>query len=160
MPVRRLSLALLAALLVVAAACSSDEADRDEDGRITRTGQLSVFDLQIGDCIVFDDVPDATVDEVTVTPCDEPHQSEVYAIVEVDDLDAYPGERELSNRAELECLAPFDDYVGIELAESTLFFTYLVPTVRSWQEDQDREVLCLIVAAGRVLEGSVAGSGL
>ncbi len=158
---RRLALlAAVAILAVVGVACSSDEAARDEDGRITSTGQLDVFDLEIGDCIVFDDMPDSTVEDLTVTPCDEPHQSEVYALVEVDDLDAYPGERELSNRAELECVSRFEDYVGIEFAESTLFSTYLIPTVRSWQEAEDREIVCLVVAAGRVLEDSVEGSAL
>jgi hypothetical protein len=100
------------------------------------------------------------METLPVVPCDEPHEGEVYALVELDDLDAYPGERELSDRAEMECLARFAGYVGVELADSTLFTTYMIPSIRGWQDDDDRTVVCLTVSAGGPLTRSVAGSQL
>jgi hypothetical protein len=150
----------LVALVLLVGACSSDDPTRGDDGRIVNGGDLSVFDLVPGDCVVLADDLEAVNETLPVVPCEEPHQAEVYALVEVDDLDAYPGERELSDRAELECLDEFADYVGVDLVDSTLFFTYMIPSVRGWQEEQHRTVVCLVVAAGRPIEGSVAGSGL
>ncbi|MDZ7677564.1 MAG: septum formation family protein [Acidimicrobiales bacterium] len=157
MHTRRLVLAL-AALVLMAAACSNDEPDRDEDGRLTSAGDLSVFDLVEGDCVVLDESLEAANETLPVVPCDQPHQGEVYALVDVDDIDAYPGERELSDRAELECISRFADYVGVDLADSTLYYTYMIPSIRGWQEDDDRTVVCMAVGAGQTLEGSVEGS--
>jgi hypothetical protein len=150
----------LLVLVLVLAACSDDGAKRGEDGRITSAGDLSVFDLVPGDCIVFDDSLEQAMETLPVVPCDEPHEGEVYALVELDDLDAYPGERELSDRAEMECLSRFAGYVGVELADSTLFTTYMIPSIRGWQDDDDRTVVCLTVSAGGPLTRSVAGSQL
>lgn len=148
--------------LVAGSACSGGGPDRDADGRITASGDVDVFDLRVGDCLVLDDSVDASVESLPAVPCDEPHQGEVYALYEIDDedIDTYPGERELSNMAEAVCVAEFADYVGVDLADSTLFFTYLVPSIRGWQDGDDRTVVCLAVAAGRTLEQSVERSGL
>ena len=156
--VRAGAVALVAVLAL--AGCSDDGPDRGEDGRITSAGDLSVFDLVPGDCVVYDDSLESANETLPVVPCDEPHEGEVYALVEIDDLDAYPGERELSNRAELECLARFAGYVGVELADSTLCTTYMIPSIRGWQDDGDRTVVCLTVSAGGPLTRSVAGSQL
>lgn len=145
---------------MVLGACSDDSPDRDGEGRIVSAGDLSVFELSIGDCVVFTSDIEAANSTLPVVPCDEPHQAEVYALVDLDDLDQYPGERELSNRAELECLATFGDYVGVELADSTLFFTYLIPAVRGWQEDGDRTVVCMALGVGGPLDRSVKGTGI
>lgn len=158
----RPSVAVVVALVAVLAGCSDSGPDRDADGRITSSGDIDVFDLQVGDCLVLDDSVEPSVEKLPATPCDEPHQGEVYALHEIDDeeLDTYPGERELSNRAETACVAEFADYVGVDLADSTLFFTYLVPSIRGWQDGNDRTVVCLAVTAGETIEQSVARSGL
>jgi hypothetical protein len=154
-------IAALALVLAVAlGACSDDGPGRDDAGQITSAGDLSVFDLQVGDCVLIDDELEAANETLPVVPCDEPHQAEVYALVDVDDLDQYPGERELSNRAETECVAEFADYVGVDLADSVLFFTYMIPSIRSWQDDDDRTVVCMVLGVGGPLEGSVRGAAI
>lgn len=145
--------------LVALAACSGDSADRDGDGRITSAGDVSVFDLTAGDCVVFDESLEPEVETLPAVPCDEEHNAEVYALVEVDDLDTYPGERELSIRAERDCLAHFADYVGTDLADSTLFPTTAIPAIRGWQDDHDRTVVCFVLTAGEMVTGSLQGSG-
>lgn len=156
---RRLAAAAIFATLLLGA-CSGDSPDRDDDGRIVSSGDLGVYDLRVGDCVLFDSSVESANETVPVVPCEEPHQAEIYALVELEDLDQYPGERELSDRAELECIATFGDYVGAELADSTLFFTYMIPAVRGWQEDGDRTVVCLALGVGGPLEGSLRGSGI
>jgi hypothetical protein len=147
-------------LVGAVAGCSSDDARRGADGRITESGQLSVFDMQPGDCLVLDDELEATNESLMAVPCDEPHQAEVYALVDAEEFDAYPGERELSTWAELECLALFAGYVGVPLADSTLFPTNMIPSVRGWQDADDRTVVCIALSAGGPLEQSVRASGI
>lgn len=149
----------VALVLLVAAGCSDDGADRDDEGHITSAGDVSVFDLVEGDCVIFDESLEPEVETMPAVPCDDPHNGEVYALVDVDDLDAYPGERELSIRAERDCLAHFADYVGIDLADSTLFPTTAIPAIRGWQDDGDRTVVCFVLTAGEMVTGTLRDSG-
>ena len=49
-------------------------------------------------------------------------------------------------------LSPIDDYL-----DSALFYTYLLPSARSW-EDDDRSIICFVTSAGEPLQGSAKGS--
>lgn len=151
----------MAVLVCVAGACSGGGAERDESGRIVSGGEVDVFELQEGDCIVFEDI-ESSVEALAAVPCDEPHEGEVFALVDIDDIEVYPGERELSNRAEVECVSRFADYVGVDLVDSTLFYTYLTPSIRGWQDEDepDRTVVCFVLSAGGPIEVSARDSGL
>ncbi|TVR36596.1 MAG: septum formation family protein [Nitriliruptor sp.] len=117
----------------------------------------NVFSVAPGDC--FDD-PDNAVDEISDVPlvdCEEPHDNEVYAVVELEDGD-YPGDEAVLNRAQDTCLDAFEPYVSEPYATSELFATWLVPTEGSWSEG-DREVVCVLFDADGPLEGSMQDSG-
>ena len=137
------------------------QVERDEEGQITEEGTLSVFDLEVGDC---GDLPDLEVyQSVTVLPCDQGHEFEVYAISTFTDAQGsdYPGDEAAAGWADQECYADFATYVGVSWEESPdLTYTYLYPTEESWAED-DREILCMLthVDEGTALVGSKQGSG-
>jgi len=153
-------LAIPAAIIALLAVVIAD-ADRDDDGEITGSGTLSVFDLAIGDC---GDWPDTEVYlSVTVHPCDIAHDFEVYALREFPDGPeaGYPGETAAEGWADQECLGAFEGYVGIAWEDSPdLTYTYLYPTEESWDEG-DREILCALghVDEGTQLVGSRESSG-
>lgn len=130
----------------------------DEEGDST-----SVFDVEPGACIKAVDEVKAQVSDLVEVPCTEPHAQEAYAVVayqpvegEADD-DAFPGEEALSRFADGACAQEFAGYVGVDYLDSSLFFTYLLPSPRSWEED-DRDVLCLVTTAGEPLTESVEGT--
>jgi hypothetical protein len=167
MRVRGAIAGLVAGLLIVA--CSDDSATRDESGNISEPGEVSVFELRQGDCVEGGE--ELVVDVATLegVPCAQTHSHVVFGIVDLesvarDDVSrfgdgaAYPGEGPLEDEAERVCVNEFASYVGIDYADSELFFTYLVPSVRSWQEDEDREVVCLAMRNGEPMQGSVRGS--
>ena len=91
-------------------------------------------------------------------PCDEPHRQEVFAIPEypAEDGEAYPGEAEIQTYADAACLEKFEEYTGEDYLNSNLFFTYLHPSVDSWNDD-DRTIVCVIVTPGGV-EATSTGS--
>ena len=56
----------------------------------------------------------------------------------------YPGVEELGSFAEVACLEQFEPFVGTSAFDSTLSYSWLVPTLGSWNDEDDREVLCVL----------------
>ena len=132
---RILAVVVVGALVV--AACSGDE-----DGEPV----IDLSDSQIGTCLDFQDSNDVKDGEVTalpVVPCGEPHTNEIYAI-ELSEAATYPGFEALEADAQAKCLGSFEEYVGVSAFDSELFFSWLVPTLNSWDRDDDRQIICLI----------------
>jgi hypothetical protein len=154
---------LLALALALGGGCGGDDdAGRGADGRVTEAGDVSVFELLEGDCLSPPEEVQAGLEQVTVVPCAEPHTQEVFAVLDYEIPDGtdddFPGDSEMEAYAEAECLDPFTDYVGVDYLDSTLFLTFLVPTVVSWNEEGDREVVCIAQTTGEEIQGSVEGS--
>lgn len=128
-------------------------------------GKTSVFDLDVGDCVVTPSAEDTAVEvtEVERVACSEPHQMEVFALQDYvspgsDEAPAdYPGEDAVTAFADAACAAPFADYVGVDYRDSTLFYTYVLPTARSWG-NKDRTITCFATTTGATLDQSVAGT--
>jgi hypothetical protein len=154
---RAASLFMLAALGL--AACSGGKADRGGDGHIKKAGKISVFDLQVGDCLMPGDALGGEIGDIEGVPCDKPHTHEVFALPDYDGGDVYPGEDKLKAFANAQCLEAFEQYTGGDYLESKLFFSYLQPSVKSWQNGKDRRIVCVIVATGTPVEGSAKGTG-
>ena len=152
---------LIAAVALTSAAalgaCSGGGIDRDSKGRITEAGELSVYDLHAGDCL---NPPDRVKDEllkVGVVPCSALHTQEVVALREIDASD-YPGDDAVRQEAEKLCVQPFAEYIGVDYVDSSLFLTYLLPSLRSW-EDGDKDVTCIAqVIDAKGIEGTLQGS--
>ena len=134
-------------------------------GRPTPVGgtTLDVFALNIGEC--FDDPPNfgagIEVLELNGIPCDQPHDNEVYALIDYpgDETAPFPGDDALSAFVEDECLVAFEEYVGGDYFSSNLDFADLRPTAGSWEQG-DREVVCFLYDFDlRPLTGSAVGSG-
>lgn len=136
----------------------------DDDG----TENVSVFELTPNDCVLAPEEPEIELTSVTVVPCDQPHEMEVYAaVVFPETADAastsaagssFPGDAALKDFADGQCAQEFAGYVGIDYRDSSLFFTYLVPSARGWESEVDRTVVCLITTTGEQLSQSVEGT--
>ena len=142
------------------------------------TSSVNVFDVKPGDC--FRPPADVTVEltDLSGVACDQPHEQEAYALVEYsapgaadapaatdapaetpDAGGTFPGDAPLKDFADGACAEQFADYVGVDYRDSSLFFTYLVPSARSWEDDGDRTVICFVTTTGEELTQSVAGTG-
>ena len=148
------------AAVLVGALLSGCSGEEQPDAR-----EISVFDLEPGMCF---NPPETEIREratLVRVPCDEPHQQEVYAVVEYRppagvESTGYPGEQALEKFADGACADHFADYVGTDYPDSTLFFSHLIPSARGWEQEPDRDVTCFVLTTGEPLTGSVAGSGL
>lgn len=146
-PALPFAVALLALSALTACSGGSEEAER-EDGAIVAPGALDVFGVRVGDCLDLDatDATAAQVTDLAAVPCTQPHRHEVFHVGEVTGFDVYPGPSELSSTSDGMCLGAFEDYVGIPYLDSDVQFTYLYPSLASWQDEEDREVVCILVS--------------
>lgn len=143
----------LAATLLLGSATLSGCGWFGDDGEGT-----SVFDAEPGMCFHALTEVEAQVDDLDEVACTEQHALEAFALVSyAEDDDTFPGADDLSAFADGHCAREFRDYVGVDYLDSSLYFTYLLPSPRSWEEN-DREVLCLVTTAGEPLTESVKGS--
>lgn len=117
----------------------------------------SVFQLRVGDCLNPPSKVAAQVVTVSVIPCNRPHTQEVFALVKDAGPSTYPGAESIQTVANAKCLQYFAGYVGVPYQRSSLFYTYLLPSVRSW-EAGDRTITCIITTTGQRLTSSVKGS--
>jgi len=136
------------ALTVVVAACGGDD-----DGE-------PVIDLgasAIGTCLDFGDTVGADIERLPVVPCEEQHTHEIFAVVNSAE-ETYPGFEALEAEAQAVCLQPFEQYVGVSAFDSDLFYSWLVPTLTSWEQDDDTEIVCVVGEDNAApLVGSVRG---
>lgn len=118
-----------------------------------QTGTISVFELEVGDCISTPSGP-----TVTGVPCSEPHDFEVYALFDVPGGPSapYPGDASITDTADTGCQGDrFTDYVGEPYATSEIYATSLSPSEATWTQQGDREVVCLARAQSGQLTGTV-----
>lgn len=160
--------------------CSREEPVRGEDGYVRRVDAISVFDLRVGDCAIPPEKVtkdfQGNLPTITVMPCQAEHTLEYYDKVPYSlapdrpgtsgttvpaNIDTYPGEAALKLFADSRCANRFEAYVSTAYTDSKLFLTYLTPSVRSWNDpdQRDRDVLCFVTTAGEKLTSSVKGSG-
>jgi hypothetical protein len=114
-------------------------------GTDTPTGEgdnTDVFTIKVGDCL-NDGGVEGEVSEVPTVDCAEPHDSEAYASIMMDDGD-FPGDQAVEDQAVADCTTEFNSFVGVDYQDSALDFAYYYPTEESWANG-DREILCLIV---------------
>jgi hypothetical protein len=113
--------------------------------------------LSPGDCIAG--LPETYIYAVARVGCEEPHLLEVFALFDLAEAAPYPGDRAVADAADDGCVQRFDAYVGTPYLESELDVGHATPTGQTWDEEDDRTVICWTFARdGSLLSRSVADS--
>ncbi len=161
---RAVAVLAIAATTVALSGCSllnqlagGGQAIRDEGGAVVEgNDSTDVFTVRVGDCLNDAEAAEE-VETVPTTPCEGPHDSEVYASVILTETE-YPGDEDILSRADEECLAGFETFVGTAYEQSIYDFSYYFPTEGSWSGG-DREILCVIYDPSGKVTGSLEGVG-
>ncbi|MBC7291384.1 MAG: septum formation family protein [Actinotalea sp.] len=148
-------------LALVTAGCSLFGSD-------DRGQEIDVVTVEVGDCLRAPEKSQAQIVTVRKVDCKEPHEHEVYATEPFAGVDGatpggYPGDAALTAFAQARCLEEFEGYVGVDYRDSSLFFTWLLPSPRGWEGEgkhRDRSVVCLVTGTGEPRTGSVRQTGL
>ena len=145
-------------MAVATAACGDGGPARDSDGNIISASEISVFDLEQGDCFQDPDAAAVEVQRVRVVPCAESHDNEIYLAFDLAD-GAFPGAAEMDEEVDGRCFAAFEPFVGFDYFESVLDFFAVTPTADSW-ENGDRTVYCALYSVDfSQLTGTMRSSG-
>lgn len=155
--------ALLLALVAAAVAVFLVLANQD-DG-------TDYADLRVGNCVRDVSARDTgagggaerrSVTEVEVVACNEPHETEVYAVTNFPGGKGspFPGDEAIGRFVSEFCQGPaFEQYVGKPRNLSSLIDDDIQPSDVSWKAGR-RQVICMASdPAGKLLTGSVKGSG-
>jgi hypothetical protein len=134
-------------------------------GKKSNAKQVSVFSAKPGQCFVAPKDVKAELSKLSRIDCSQPHTQETYAVLPYTatssasaSASAYPGNDVLATFAQGACAQRYRAYVGVDYLDSRLFFTYLLPSARSWEQDSDRNVICFVTTTGAQLTSSVKGS--
>lgn len=125
-------------------------AERNEAGEITKSGDVGVTEVQLGDC--FDDLLDATGTGVTFSslnavPCNEGHHWQVFHQEDITLNDF--SEKAAGEMAEYICNQEADALlINMSSVKYDAFqnasFTVTYPTFKSWTIGNDRSIGCLV----------------
>ena len=142
------------ALALLVSGCAAGLPQSDDD---STTGSVTLFDLELGDCLNDADIPlRSDMTDAPRVSCEDPHDSELFAILGVEGS-AFPGESELVAQGQSRCARAFGDFVGIPFANSTLDFRFYYPTASSWALG-DRTIYCVAFDPGLQVTGSLLNS--
>lgn len=122
-------------------------AQRGDDGTISRSGTLAITELRVGDCFDLNDESVTEVDEVSARPCGEPHEFEMFHVGSYSGAvgsDAFPGSAAFEDYVGEHCLAAFGAFVGMAYEQSRLDISWFEPTSDSWSQG-DRVIQCAVV---------------
>lgn len=134
---------VVAGLGLSIAACTDeaiqDETTRDDGGEVVEGGEVGSLSLKVGDCLAEE--AEGEILSVPVVPCSEPHDSELFHSFDIPG-DVFPGEDEVREIATDTCIAEFDAFIGMAYADSLWDITAVFPTESTWDDLDDREVIC------------------
>jgi Septum formation len=124
----------------------------DPRGSIAAAGELVV-----GSCFV---VPVATTfSEVEIRPCDAPHDGEVAAIWDYQQIgSAYPTEAEWQAGVDARCQAAVESYAGLKIdGQSELTYSWFYPAEDAWAQGS-RTIQCFLAPVAGSLTKSYRAS--
>jgi len=153
--------ALVSAALLALTGCSliggASDPERDDSGDIVApSDDADVFTLRVGDCMASTDQA-TEVQTVPTRPCNEAHDSEIFASTMLPDGD-FPGDDAVTATADDFCYGQFQVFVGMAYEQSVLELSYFMPSQESWDGMADREVLCILVDPAGGVTGTMKGA--
>ena len=112
-------------------------ADRDNSGNVTKSGWVGTSELQVGDCILDNDLVEDIVNESDdalyqywVTPCEEEHTAEIFYKYDLGEIyNNWPGADELLDDMYEICIPGFENYIGLSLDELILKYPEVADSI-------------------------------
>jgi hypothetical protein len=159
---RRIPVGLIVFVALIAVGAITSfffSASRSDSGEISRSGDIDVNDLRVGDCFDFKDPDAEEFDQVTARPCSEEHGYELFFVGTMP-AETYPTDTAFDSYVTDACEPAFATYVGRAYEASRLELTWVGPTSDGWNSG-DHAVQCLLNDPQRPrLSTSLQGSNL
>ncbi|MBA2444407.1 MAG: hypothetical protein H0V49_03650 [Nocardioidaceae bacterium] len=136
----------------------NNTAGRDDQGVIVEAGRLELQQIRAGDCVEIPSLSDSEVEvsayEISGLPCDEPHNAEAVAVIEIQG-EEFPGGAALDAESALLCQAKYSESFPTDFPAGVISFR-LVPTEDVWNDEGGHRSICFAVKSDYSdMEGSV-----
>lgn len=151
-----LRLGLLAVLLGLMVSGCAANGPRNTSGQVTASATTDAYSIRVGDCIGA--LPSESTERLTLIPCNQEHHWEAFATSNLTGTN-YPGATAIAEQARRECGRVAKGFLGSSVERTKFEVTSLTPTKASWEQAQDREVMCLVGSSERTITGTLAGAG-
>jgi hypothetical protein len=119
----------------------------------------SADDLRVGDCVQLP-TASGTFKEIQHSPCTEPHDAEIFLLVDYPSQRSLPSDSEFETFAEQQCAgSAFQAYTGIAYQSArAIGYDYFTPVESGWASG-DHALVCLIrpVDGGKTSQSFKAG---
>lgn len=123
-------------------------------------GTVEALAIQMGDCFDNSGPGADAVEQVHVIPCGELHHFEVFYTFALTE-GPYPGAEAIKAQWMAGCVPEFEPFVSSAFADSALDISAIYPTQQTWENLDDREVVCSVTTVdGTPRSGSARGSGV
>jgi MFS family permease len=143
---------VLAGAIISAALLSANRASAN--GQITKSGNVSIFSLHVGDCFQNPSGnSQLSVTGVTAVPCSTAHNAQAFAAFSATGA-SYPGNAKLLREASRGCQSRESGDLDRSKLTSTMSLHFLFPEQQSWA-DGHRRVTCLVVDSAPDLTSSL-----
>ena len=131
---------------------------------IASTGQLTIYQLQAGDCLQGSGQAVADFSQgngpFTAVPCTQRHTEEVFFAGNAWPRSlAYPGDQAVYDDGHALCLKAFKAYDGTDSSSSAFGVVFSTPDSSTWPGG-DRRLVCFASSAPGWVDYSIQGLGL
>ncbi|WP_435105400.1 septum formation family protein [Nocardiopsis synnemataformans] len=127
-------------------------------------GGGNVMDLNVGECFVESEMDAALasgeVSNIPLVDCAEEHDSEFFFAHDMTEAE-YPGTDATMTQADELCTGEnFTNFIGVSYAESEIYVGHLYPTQETWDQFDDREIICYATTSnsGEMVTGTLEGA--
>ena len=103
----------------------------------------ALFSPEVGSCYAYDFNVEEPLTASFRTSCDAPHMLQAFALAQ-HRSSTYPGLESMAAVGDEECVAAFDDYVGLLYEQSEIFMVPLTPSRGTWELLSHREIPCYL----------------
>ncbi|NNF55839.1 MAG: hypothetical protein HKN03_15535 [Acidimicrobiales bacterium] len=126
-------------------------------GAYTSRNDVSVDKIEVGQCLV--EPAEGLLTSVTKIDCNEPHEMEVYAVVNLEQTadEAWPGASAVEERAISMCLDRVEAFIGEDFMASPYDITYITPVQEGWAEGDNEGICAVVNFDGTPLTGPITG---
>ncbi|HET8643638.1 MAG TPA: septum formation family protein, partial [Pseudonocardiaceae bacterium] len=123
--------------------------------RAGEPGTVGFDQIRPGDCL--DQLPDTSdIDQVPRVACEDPHDEEVYTIVDLGD-GPWPGAEAVNARAAQLCSITAEPFLGVSAEATELVLRWYQPVEEVWNYG-DNTVLCIAADPSGKTTGSLRDS--
>jgi hypothetical protein len=152
---------LVAYVAAAATGVLDDLGDAGAGSSADHTGSVALADLTAGDCFddadlmgVEDDEEVTAPEDLTLVPCSQQHDFEVFLTFDFPESGDYPGDEELTETALGRCKDGARDYVTARVPKDLSLYFY-APSAVTWKFGGDRTVACLAGRPGKKMSSTL-----